>query len=142
MRLTNRIAAAVVVLLGAGVWLLATGFPSLDDGHPGPGLFPKLLAVGLTISGLGLIFIRVAKTSEDSSEKTGKLGWLRLGLGVLMVAIFPFMRSYIGFIASLTILGLAIAIVLRSRLIVAVPVVTVSAILIYYLFTGLLGVPL
>ncbi len=138
---SDRISAVLIALLGASVWWHAGSFPTLDDGHPGPALFPRMIGGGLFLAGIGLMLLRRPATT-GKTEPTDRFGWLRLLLAIVLVTAFPWMREWIGFVASLTILGFAVAWSLKSRLIIALPVVVISAFLIYGLFTRLLGVPL
>jgi len=52
------------------------------------------------------------------------------------------LQGLLGFVPTLSLLSLVVALLLGARLIHAVPTALISALLIYWLFTGLLGVPL
>lgn len=142
--LNERISGTALVLLGATVWWHAATFPALPDGHPGPSLFPRLIAVALLLSGVVLLLPgrRVARRTEGSAVSTDRYGSLRLVLLLGVVAVFPWLREWTTFVVALSVLGLAVSALLRTRLRIAVPTVIGSAIAIYWLFTGLLGVPL
>ncbi|MBI4279072.1 MAG: tripartite tricarboxylate transporter TctB family protein [Armatimonadetes bacterium] len=42
-------------LVGAAVFLSARSFPRLEDGIPGPGLFPQAVGILMIITGIGLL---------------------------------------------------------------------------------------
>ena len=132
------------IILGIWVWYYSTTFPGLDDGHPGPALFPRLIALSLVLSGLSLMLSahRQHRMKAGSDQATTLSQWGRLSGGIVAALLFPVLQSNIGFIASLSILSILIALMLRARIRVAVPLGIVSAGLIYWVFTGLLGVPL
>lgn len=140
----NRLGAGIMAALGLAVWWYAGTFPGLADGHPGPALFPRLVAAGLVIAGI-LLFLPSRKPEMPAAGQGAPgdaAGWLRLGGVVLAVVLFPLLRAPLGFIAALSLVGLAVALILKTRLKTAVPTVLVATIIIYWLFTGLLGVPL
>ncbi len=45
MRVPDWVIGALFVLAGAAVFVATLGFPRLEDGAPGPALFPRVLAV-------------------------------------------------------------------------------------------------
>ncbi len=140
----NRLGAGFMVGLGLAVWWYAGSFPGLADGHPGPALFPRMVAAGLVLTGI-LLFLPSRKPATDARTEDVRgsgVGWLRLGGVVAAVVLFPVIRPLLGFIAALSIVGLAVALILKTRLKTAVPTVLVATVIIYWLFTGLLGVPL
>ena len=55
MRTGELVIGGVAIGLAVFVFVLTLGFPQLPDGHPGPGLFPQLLAIMLAIMGIALI---------------------------------------------------------------------------------------
>ena len=128
------------------VWLYAGTFPDLPEGHPGPGLFPRVIAAALTLSGLLLLWQGLRHRAEEADKPPPdgrrQAGLGRLGLGLGLVVLYPLGQAVLGFIPTLTIIALGVALILRVRPVVAVGVALGSAVLIYGLFTGLLGVPL
>lgn len=57
--------------VGAIVLIYALSLPTLGDGRPGPGLFPGIIASGLILFGLALLFRTVVTSRRaDSAEAT------------------------------------------------------------------------
>jgi putative tricarboxylic transport membrane protein len=55
MRFNDGLIGIVLILFGAAVLLYTRGFPTLEEGYPGPALFPNVLAVLFLIAGLVLL---------------------------------------------------------------------------------------
>lgn len=139
--------------LTGGIWLTvavaifwyAGTFPELEEGYPGPSLFPRLIAMGLGLSGLGLMVQawRSPRTSPHGSpERAAGWSWLRLLAALLMVTCFPWLRTYLGFVPALSLVVGGMALLLRVKPLPALLVAVGASGLIYLLFTYLLSVPL
>lgn len=139
----ERSSAALLAILGITVWWLSGGFPELADGHPGPALFPRLVAAGLGGTAI-LLWIWPGRpaTGGGTVHPVSARAVLRLGAVVTAVALFPLLRPVLGFVVTLALVGTVVALIVQARLTRAVPTVLVSAVIIYWLFTALLGVPL
>ena len=143
----NLISGLFFVGFGVWIWFYTGTFPSLPEGYPGPALFPKVIAIGLMLSGLALIITQFTKkdVSDTDTAPTSPLGWsgpVRMLVGITLVLCYPLLQGWIGFVPTLSLLSIIIAVLLGARFIVAVPTAVISSLLIYWLFTGLLGVPL
>lgn len=142
----DLIAGGLMAGLGAWVWSYAGGFPALEEGYPGPALFPRVIAAGLVLSGLALIaggfvplnpFRRAIRTPLPSGG-----GLARLALIGVLVALCPLVQDRLGFVPVVGAVILATGRMLGVRLRLAVPTALLGALLIYWIFSGLLGVPL
>jgi len=135
----------LALALGVAVWFFAGTFPELDDGYPGPGLFPRIIAVGLALSGLGLL-IRAFRRPGEASPATNQTPLLpaaaRVAAGLALVALYPLLQGLIGFIPTVSALSFGVAVLLGVGVVTAGVTAIVSSSLIYLLFTRLLGVPL
>ena len=142
---TDLIGGLVLLALGLGIWLYTGTFPELDDGHPGPALFPRLIAAGLVLAGLGLAVggLRRRRTAPAvDARETDWSGLARLA-GVLALALaIPVVYPWVGFVPGVSALSVAVALLLGARWPMALGVGIGGALLIYALFTELLGVPL
>ncbi len=129
----------LVLLLGLIIFLTSMDFPSLPEGHPGPGLFPKIMGILIMVAGLGLFFTRQKeavielRTSRQAIFVTGIL---------LAVCIFPFVKDHLGFFPTLFLSVALVAILLQSIWWRAIILSAITCALIYLLFTQLLKVPL
>lgn len=57
MKKSDLIGGGIFLVLGILIFLFTFGFPTLDKGHPGPALFPRILAVLFIVFG-GVVFFR------------------------------------------------------------------------------------
>ena len=135
------ISGVFCTLLGLAIWFYSGTFPVLEEGHPGPSLFPRLIGTGLVIAGLALV-VRGRKLPTEGLTLPDKPGLMRLLGGVAVVVIYPVLQSLSGTIAALSLSCLAIALILRLRLRTALLTAVGSALLIYAVFDRLLHVPL
>ena len=142
--LKNLIAGVLLAGLGVWIWVYTEAFPTLEEGYPGPALFPRVIAAGLALGGGGFIVGSLWKGGEirQAFRRPAWLGVARLALGVGLVALYPVMQTWMGFIPTVSILCFVIAVVLKVRLVVAALTAVVGTLLLYGLFTGVLGVPL
>jgi len=146
--------------LAAFVWFQARGFPELPEGHPGPALFPNLVAAGLFLAGaaLAVTSLMAARSGgpeggaqvtpeegsapdDDGPDSAGR-GVLRIVLVLAAVGAYPLISPATGFVASVGIVGVVVALLLRARPVAAVTTAVAGTLVIYLLFTRLLGVPL
>ena len=134
---SDLVAAIFIGVIGVAVWWMAGSFPSLEGGHPGPGLFPRVIAAGLILSGIGLLFSSPDKTSEAASGSSWKRVTRAAG-ALFVVALFPFAPPIVG-IAGLC---LVTALLLGTRLHVAIGLTVAVGGLLYGLFALVLGVAL
>jgi len=163
-------AGLATIALAVFVWFQARSFPTLPEGHPGPGLFPSIIAVALFVAGALLVLSARKRRSPaadfphvpgqpeerapladpaqvETPDPTPRLaaarpGILRIVLVVGVVALYPVVAPAIGFVASLSVVSVVVALLLRARPVPATVAAVGGSILIYLLFTRLLGVPL
>lgn len=138
------ISGLLCTLLGAAIWFYSGTFPELPEGYPGPGLFPRIIAAGLLLSGLALLAqgARLRRQREDAVLRPVPAGLLRLAGGLLVVVLYPWLKDVSGTMAALALICLAVAWMLGVSLRVAVPTAIGSGVLIYLVFSELLRVPL
>ncbi|MEM8891115.1 MAG: tripartite tricarboxylate transporter TctB family protein [Bacteroidota bacterium] len=137
----------ILLVLGLAIWAYASGFPELDEGYPGPALFPQLIALGFAISGVFLVGKYLPKafqtqntsTKEDVSEKTRVLSLLG-GIGV--VSFFPLAFDFIGFLIPLAITVFFVALLLRIPYLKSALLGLGATGAVYLIFNVLLNVPL
>lgn len=144
--LKNLVAGVLMAGLGVWIWLYTDTFPRFQEGYPGPALFPRIIALGLTLSGLGFVVGSLRRIAEirpalDRPQPAWP-GLARLILGVGLVALYPLVQTWLGFIPTVSLLSFVVAYVLKARPVVAAATALLSTLVIYWLFTGVLGVPL
>jgi putative tricarboxylic transport membrane protein len=133
------------LLLGAWVWVYSGTFPQLQQGYPGPSLFPRLIAAGLVLSGLYLatmVWLRQGEEAEGEAVEVSRAGLVRFALILGIVAAYPPLRAWLGFVPTVALLIFAVTLSLRARLSHAVLTAVLVSLAIHYAFTSLLRVPL
>jgi putative tricarboxylic transport membrane protein len=145
-RLANLISGALIVAAGVWIWLTTRGFPELRDGHPGPALFPGVIAVALVACGGALLFDGVRRPgrlrAELGSARPAWDGVSRVVAAILLGLLYPLLQGLVGFIPTAAALILGVALMLRAKPLPATLVAAGGAAAIYLAFTRLLGVPL
>jgi putative tricarboxylic transport membrane protein len=145
-RYVAGIGASLVLILSLFVWFYARTFPTLPDGHPGPGLFPSAVAIGLFLCGCYLAFrsLRVETTGppEDTASEGRSGGLLRIGAVLAAIGLYPPLSGLLGFVPTVSALGFLVAILLGARPIPGAVTAVAGTGLVYLLFTRVLGVPL
>jgi putative tricarboxylic transport membrane protein len=137
-----------LAVLALGLWVVgyAGTFPALDDGHPGPALFPRLIGGGLVLCGMVLVAAPGGVVDAGGTEWTrGWKAWkgpLRLGTGLLLIGVFPWLNAVLGFLTTAAGLVFVFSLLLGARLGQAAVLSAGSAAAVYLLFSRLLGVPL
>jgi putative tricarboxylic transport membrane protein len=145
MRVSNTAIGLVLIVFASAVLVYVRTFPSLDNGYPGPALFPSVLAVLFIICGIGLIIQGIRAGEKLLKFDIGTLtrkGIINILFVLAVILCYIYLSEYIGFLILSGVLlfvtpkWLGVS-TLRS-LILSV-VVTLG---IYLLFAKLLLVPL
>ncbi|MEZ5043247.1 MAG: tripartite tricarboxylate transporter TctB family protein [Saprospiraceae bacterium] len=132
----------LLLLFGAWIWWQSASFPNLEEGYPGPALFPRMISIGLMLSGI-LLLVTMAKSEEVVIEKSAlQSGLLRFGGGIGLVALYPLVHPYLGFIPTLGIICMGIGLLLGIRPWVAAVSTVGTVLFIFLTFDKLLGVSL
>jgi putative tricarboxylic transport membrane protein len=145
MRVSNTAIGLFLIIFAAAVLWHVQSFPSLDNGYPGPALFPSVLAVLFIFCGIGLIIQGVRQHERllkfDIGTLTGS-GLINIFFVIGAIVCYILLAEIIGFL----IFSFVILMVLMNWL----KVKTLSSILmsvgvtfvIYLLFAKVLLVPL
>ena len=145
MRVSNTAIGLFLIIFAAAVLWHVQSFPSLDNGYPGPALFPSVLAVLFILCGAGLIIQGVRQREKLLKFDTGALtlsGLLNIIFVLATIVCYIFLAEPVGFL----IFSVAVLVVLMKWL----KVKTLSSIMmalsvtfvIYLLFAKVLLVPL
>jgi putative tricarboxylic transport membrane protein len=145
MRVSNTAIGVFLIIFSAAVLWHVQSFPSLDNGYPGPSLFPSVLAVLFILCGIGLIIQGVKAREKLLKFDTGSLtlpGLLNIFFVLGAIVSYILLAEYIGFLifsfAVLLILMRWLKVKALSSVLMAVGVTLV----IYILFAKILLVPL
>lgn len=138
---TEWVNGLLLILLGAWIWWYSAAFPSLDEGYPGPSLFPRMIAFGFALCGLLLVLsFRGLPTVAGIAVPVGRI--LILAGGLLLIMLFPLLIDLIGFVPGLGVLCFGFGLLLRVIWWKAAITSVLTAGIIYFLFVIGLGVSL
>jgi putative tricarboxylic transport membrane protein len=97
MRKNDLVFGIIFVVLGIFIFTQTFFYPSLEKGHPGPGLFPNLLAILFIVFG-GVLILKARKPSDTGEEEVspparGKVtnAFFVLGIIIVYVAVVDIM---------------------------------------------------
>lgn len=143
MNKNDFFAGLIFVVLGVIIILLTIPFPSLGEGHPGPGLFPNILAGLFTFFGfLLLIKARQPQSKQPEIEDTGKKNIVNALFVLGVIIAFMLLESNLGFILTSFILLFLLMKKLGTSPIKSTCFSILITLFIYSLFYKILRVPL
>ena len=147
MKINDVLSGLLIGSFGAAIYLHARSFPPLPGQNVGPNMFPQLIATGLMICAMILVF-RGVKTlgTEGWITLPGWLGQGRIALGFLLIPLvlvfYVAVSESLGFLPTAVILLMTLFLVFKVRLRTAIVVALLGALCIHTLFYKLLKVPL
>ena len=145
MRVSNTAIGLFLIIFAAAVLWHVQSFPSLDNGYPGPALFPSVLAVLFILCGVGLIIQGVRQHEKLLKFDIGTLtvsGLFNIFFVLGAIVCYILVAETIGFL----IFSFVILMVLMKWLKVKTPSSILMSVgvtlVIYLLFAKVLLVPL
>lgn len=145
MKRNDIIAAGIFIALGIFIFTQTLTFPSLDKDHPGPALFPNILAVLFIAFGIGLILKARKVTPSPSSAKEGGGGLKNLSNALfvlVIVAVFVAVVNFIGFLITSAVLLFLLMKKLGVTLLKSAMASLLITLFINFMFSKVLRVPL
>lgn len=121
------------------MFVTALGFPVIPAMAYGPGLFPKIVAVGLIVSGLGIAAEGVAGRSVNDKQPLSPLPIVLL-FGVVLA--FILLLPHLGFHIAGTLATAAVIAIFGGGWMTILLFAPLATILVHLLFYNLLRVPL
>ncbi len=141
----DYIGGGIFVALGVFIWSMTLQFPELEGGHPGPSLFPRVLAFLFILFGAMVVFNGWKSRRVKEETPTGEeipLNNFNPVLVMILIAAFIALANRLGFIIT----GAAILFILMMKLRVSLLRSSMVSILlvcfVYLMFSKLLRVPL
>ena len=135
-----------ILALGGWIWWYSGRFPYLDEGHPGPSLFPRVIGIGLLLSGLALLALswlsRKQLNREAGYEPFSARGLSRMAAGIGLVGLYPLVQAQLGFMAALSMVCFLAALLLKARVWVAALTALGTVLFVRLIFINLLGLSL
>ncbi|MBI2455634.1 MAG: tripartite tricarboxylate transporter TctB family protein [candidate division NC10 bacterium] len=146
MKISDTVVGAGFVAAGALIFAGTLNYPTLEAGHPGPSLFPRILGGLMAVFG-GLVSLLGLRARDVTDE----VAWLRLhknpafinALVVLAgVLAYIFLVEHLGFLIMGALVIFTLMWRLQVRPLKAAVVAIVFNTLVHFLFAKVLRVPL
>jgi putative tricarboxylic transport membrane protein len=144
MHKNEMIGGGLFVALGIFIFTVTLGFPPLDDNHPGPGLFPQILAILFIFFG-GMVFykgIKPKKGPEDPQEASVRYNYFGPIFVLLLIVGYMVFSNWLGFFITsvivLSLMMLKLNVMVWKSLVIAVCL----TVFVNFMFAKLLRVPL
>ena len=145
MRVSNTAIGLFLILFSLAVIIHTQSFPSLDNGYPGPSLFPRVLAVLFILAGIGLIIQGIKKREKilkfDISA-VSRVGWVNILFVLGAVVCYIFLAEAIGFLILSFVIMMVLMKWLRAKTSWSLVMSVGVTLAIYILFAKILLVPL
>jgi len=145
MRVSNTAIGLVLIIFSTVVLWHVQSFPSLDNGYPGPALFPSVLAVLFILCGIGLIIQGIRQREKLLKFDTGTLtlsGLLNIFFVLATIVCYIFLAETIGFLIFSFMVLLILMKWLKVKMLSSIVMSMGVTLVIYLLFAKILLVPL
>ena len=146
MKFSDTVVGVGFVAAGALIIAGTLNYPSLEGGHPGPSLFPRLLGGLMALFG-GLVSVKGAR-ARDATED---VDWLRLHRNPSFINAMFVLAGVVGYILFVEKLGFLVAGALllfgimwrlKVPVVKALIVAVVFNSIVHFLFAKIMRVPL
>jgi putative tricarboxylic transport membrane protein len=140
----DYIGGGLFMALGVFLWSMTLQFPVLDDAHPGPSLFPRVLGTLFILFGAMVVYSgwRSKEIKTNPEEGQIPLNYFNPILVIILIGVFIALANKLGFIIT----GVAILFTLMKKLRVSLlksSIVSIALVcFVYIIFSKLLRVPL
>lgn len=145
MRVSDTVIGLSLIIFACAVLVHVQSFPKLDNGYPGPALFPSVLSVLFILCGIGLVIQGIRKREKVLKfdfRSVSLSGWINIAFVLGAIVSYIFFSDYVGFlIFSFVILMILMKWLKVSTILSLVMSVSVT-LAIYLLFAKILLVPL
>ena len=148
MRANDALSGLVIIVLSLAMIALTLSFPAFPGQKFGPALFPRILATGLIVCGVAMIW------NGLTSRKTSS-GWLEIApwmrdpwrltsfiLVLAMLLLYILLSETVGFIPIAFLFLLTLFVWLGVRVISRVIIAVIATLAIHWFFSTMLRVPL
>jgi len=143
MKQNDVIAGGIFIALGIFIFTQTISYPSPEKGHPGPGLFPNILAILFIGFGSTLIFKARKPLSKDEMEIASGPKRVSNALFVLgIVALYVVLVNSVGFLITSAVLLFVLMKKLGVTLLKSAVASIVITLFINLMFSKILRVPL
>jgi putative tricarboxylic transport membrane protein len=145
MKKSDLMGGGIFVCLGIFILIWTLGFPTLDKGHPGPALFPRILAALFIFFG-GIVFYRGWKdgeTGEESDEEASlPQNYFNPIFVLILVGMYIGLSPVLGFYISSTLVLFLMMLKLQVPYLRGIMISVFLTLFVNFMFSKLLRVPL
>ena len=145
MRVSDTAIGLSLIIFACAVLVHVQSFPKLDNGYPGPALFPSVLAVLFILCGIGLIIQGFRKRENILKIDLGSVslaGWINIAFVLGAIVCYIFFSDYIGFLIFSFVILMILMKWLKVKIILSLVMSISVTLAIYLLFAKILLVPL
>jgi putative tricarboxylic transport membrane protein len=145
MRTSNTVIGSLLIIFACVVLIHVQSFPKLDNGYPGPALFPEILSVLFIFCGVGLIIQGVRRREKVLNFDLGNItaaGWINIVFVLGAVVCYIFLAEYVGFLIFSFVILMILMKWLKVKVLPSLIMSAVVTVAIYLLFAKMLLVPL
>ena len=145
MRVSNTAIGLSLIIFACAVLVHVQSFPKLDNGYPGPALFPSVLAVLFIFCGIGLIIQGIRNREKLLKIDLGTVtlaGWINIAFVLGTVAGYIFFAEYVGFLVFSFVILMILMKWLKVKMLHSLVMSIAVTLAIYLLFAKVLLVPL
>jgi putative tricarboxylic transport membrane protein len=144
MKKGDLIGGGIFGALGIFILIWTLGFPTLDKSHPGPALFPRILAVLFIFFG-GIVFYRGLKgeAAEAVSEEVPLTrNYFNPIFVLILIGIYIALSPVLGFYLTSTLVLFLLMLKLKVPYLRGILVSVLLTLFVDFMFVKLLRVPL
>jgi putative tricarboxylic transport membrane protein len=145
MRLSNTAIGLLLILFACAVLVHVQSFPKLDNGYPGPALFPQVLSVLFIFCGIGLAIQGIRNRERLLNIDLGDLtfaGGVNIAFVLGAILSYIFLVEFLGFLIFSFAMLMALMKWFNVKLLPSLMMSVVVTLAIYLLFAKILLVPL
>ena len=145
MRVSNTAIGLMLIIFASAVLVHVQSFPKLDNGYPGPALFPSVLAVLFIFCGIGLIIQGIRKREKVLQFDLGTItpaGWINIAFVLGTVVCYILLAEYLGFLIFSLVILMILMKWLKVKILPNLAMSITVTLAIYLLFAKVLLVPL
>ena len=145
MRVSNTVIGLLLIIFACTVLVHVQSFPKLDNGYPGPALFPEVLSMLFIFCGIGLIIQGIRNRERLLKYDLGAVtlaGWLNIAFVLGTIVCYIFLVEYVGFLIFSFVILMILMKWLKVKLLSSLLMSTTVTLAIYLLFAKILLVPL
>ncbi len=145
MRVSDTVIGLSLIIFAVAVLVHIQSFPELDNGYPGPALFPSVLSVLFIFCGIGLIFQGFRRKENVLKFDIGSVsiaGWINIAFVLGAVVCYIFFSEFLGFLIFSFVILLILMKWLRVSTVLSLVMSAGVTLAIYLLFAKILLVPL